>query len=138
MKELKFENGVQSYTVNGVENAFTANLTEGGFIERLCNAVAELQKMHESLNVREDAGVSDMLTMISDYDKNVRATIDGVFGIGTSEKVFGAQSTFAFGAHSPVWLNFLVSVMEEADHQFSEETKTVNPKLKRFINKYAK
>lgn len=69
MRELTYESGMQSYTVNGVENAFTANLTEGSFIERLCNAVAELQKMHESLNVREDAGVSDMLTMISDYDK---------------------------------------------------------------------
>ena len=62
MRELTYESGMQSYTVNGVENAFTANLTEGSFIERLCNAVAELQKMHESLNVREDAGVSRTMT----------------------------------------------------------------------------
>ncbi len=138
MRELTYENGVQSYTVNGVENAFSANLTEGGFIDRLCNAVTELQQMHKSLNVREDADVSEMLTIISDYDKKVRATIDSVFGDGVSQNVFGDQSTFAFGAHSPTWLNFLVSVMEESNRQFTEETKTVNPKLKKFIDKYAK
>lgn len=138
MKELKFETGVQSYAVNGVKNAFTANLTEGGFIDRLCNAMESLQKMHRELSIKENADISEMLTLISDYDKNVRAAIDGAFGDGTSEKVFGNQSTFSFGEHSPVWVNFLVSVMEEADNQFSEETKTVNPKLKKFLNKYAK
>lgn len=138
MKEIKFETGVKSYAVNGVENAFTVNLTEGGFIDRLCGAMESLQKMHESLSIRDNADFPEMMAFISEYDKSVRACIDGVFGAGASAKIFGDQSTFAFGDHSPTWMNFLISVMEEADAQFAEESKAVNPKLKKFLKKYSK
>ena len=136
--ELSFDTGVKSYTVNGVENAFSANLTDGNFIDRLCEAVTKLEKQHKALSVPENASTDDMLDAIREYDKNVRKTIDGVLGDGVSDKVFGDLSAFALAGGQPIWLNLLFSIMEESERQFSEEERAVNPKLKKFISKYGK
>lgn len=135
---LSFDTGVKSYTVNGVENAFSANLTDGNFIDRLCEAVTTLERQHKAFSVPDDANLDDTLDAIRGYDKNVRKAIDGVLGDGVSDKVFGDLSTFALAGGQPIWLNLLFSIMEESERQFAEEERAVNPKLKKFIRKYGK
>jgi hypothetical protein len=138
MKEITFATGVESFSVNGVENAFSANLADGNFIKRLKETITKLEEMHKNLGNMKSAASDDPLDQMEEYDRKVRASIDELLGDGVSQKIFGNQSMLSFGAHKPVWCNFLVSLVEECNCRFTEEAKEFNPSLEEFVRKYTK
>lgn len=139
MKELIFDSGLVTYTINGkCEVSF--NPTDSAFIERLYSAFEELDKRQDSYKerVEKTANKREIFDLARECDAEMRKTIDGVFGGPISDAVFAEMNVYAIANGLPVWCNLLLAVMEEIDTSFAREQKATNPRIAKYTAKYKK
>lgn len=137
MAELKFSTGDVSFTVNdGAEISY--NPTDMAFVERLFDAFDALDKKQEEYKRKVDsaAGTREIFAVGRELDAEMRALIDGVFGGGVCDGVFGGMNTYAMADGLPVWCNFVFAVMDTVDTTFAREQKATNPRLEKYMKKY--
>ena len=138
MKELNFETGLVTYQVNG-KCEITFNPTDVSFAERLFNAFDGLAKRQERAEAeKQEAEGAELFALAEQRDKDMRATIDGIFGEPVCEKVFGGLSVYAMAGGLPVWCNFLMAIIDEMDASVAEQQKQTNPRVEYYMAKYAK
>ncbi len=139
MKELIFDSGLVTYTINGkCEVSF--NPTDSAFIERLYSAFEELDKRQDSYKerVEKTANKREIFDLARECDAEMRKTIDGVFGEPVSDAVFAEMNVYAVANGLPVWCNLLLAVMDEIDTSFAREQKATNPRIAKYTAKYKK
>lgn len=138
MAVLSFDNGLVSYTVNGVENAVKFNPSDPNFADRMYTTFEALEKKQTARDgdIQQAKTAADMLKVIRKYDEEMREAIDSLFSEGACAAVFGDMSTYAMAGGLPVWANFMLSVIAECDGAFAREQKQVNPKIQKYIKKY--
>ena len=69
-------------------------------------------------------------------DKEMRETIDGVFGANICDGLFGAKNVYALADGLPLWLNFIVAVFEQIDGALTAETGKTKSRLEKYLAKY--
>lgn len=139
MKELNFDTGLVTYSINGkAEVVF--NPTDSGFAERLFTAFDELDKKQEAYKTELDKteGPKSFFAAVRRIDSEMRGIIDTVFETPVSEDVFGSLNTYALSEGLPVWANLLLAVMDEIDGSFVNEQKKTNPRIQKYTSKYHK
>jgi len=137
MKELVFDTGLVTYSLNGkCEVSF--NPTDSEFVERLFNAFDTLDKRQEKY--REQIGKEPDNRKVFEISKamnaEMRDIVDGVFGVSVCEQVFGSMNVYALAGGLPVWCNLLLAVMDEIDTSFAREQKATNARIKKYTEKY--
>lgn len=139
MKELSFETGLVTYSLNGkCEVSF--NPTDSNFVERLYAAFEELDKKQEAYK-RELEQMSDKRKVFDcarERDAEMRGMLDGVFGAPVSDALFGEMNVYSVAGGLPVWCNLMLAVMEEIDTAFAREQKATNPRIAKYTAKYQK
>lgn len=139
MKELSFETGLVSYSLNGkCEVSF--NPTDSNFVERLFSAFDDLDKKQESYKsqIEKMADKRQIFDFARERDSEMRAIIDGVFDVPVSDAVFGEMNVYAMAGGLPVWCNLLLAIMDEVDTTFAREQKATNPRIAKYTAKYSK
>lgn len=139
MKELNFESGLVSYSLNGkCEVSF--NPTDSNFAERLFSAFEDLDKKQESYKaeIEKMANKREIFDFARERDAEMRDVIDGIFEAPVSEAVFGNMNVYALAGGLPVWSNLLLAIMDEIDTTFAREQKATNPRLAKYTAKYQK
>ncbi len=139
MKELNFDSGLVTYSLNGkCEVSF--NPTDSNFVERLYSAFEELDKKQEGYKaqVEKMANKREIFDFARERDAEMRGIIDGVFDAPVSEAVFGGMNVYAIASGLPVWCNLILAIMDEIDTTFAKEQKSTNPRLQKYLNKYQK
>lgn len=139
MKELNFETGLVSYSLNDkCEVAF--NPTDSNFVERLYSAFEDLDKKQEGYRsqIEKMADKKQIFEFARERDVEMREIIDSVFDAPVSEAVFGGMNVYAMAGGLPVWSNLMLAVMDEIDTAFSREQKATNPKIAKYTAKYQK
>lgn len=139
MNELRFETGLQTYSINGkAEVSF--NATDSDFVERLYQVFERLDKKQSEYETQAQklADKVKVFDFMRERDKEMRDDIDNLFGSPVCEAVFGRMNVFALASGLPVWCNLLLSIMDEIDTSFSREQKATNPRLKKYLAKYNK
>lgn len=139
MKELNFESGLVSYSLNGkCEVSF--NPTDSNFAERLFSAFEDLDKKQESYKAKVEkmANKREIFDFARERDAEMRDVIDGIFEAPVSEAVFGNMNVYALAGGLPVWSNLLLAIMDEIDTTFAREQKATNPRLAKYTAKYQK
>ena len=131
---INFETGVKSYTVNGVDNAIRFNPADGGFLKRLLGTFERMTELQK--NVSPDDG--DSLESLEKFDADARAEIDALFGADTCGRIFGDVSLCSVAEGLPVWMNFLLAVMDECDEAISKAKASASPALQKYLKKYGK
>lgn len=137
MKELVFDTGLVTYSLNGkCEVSF--NPTDSEFVERLFNAFDSLDKRQEKY--RNEIGKEPDNRKVFEISKamnaEMREIVDGVFGVSVCEAVFGNMNVYALAGGLPVWCNLLLAIMDEIDTSFAREQKATNARIKKYTEKY--
>lgn len=130
---LSFETGVVEYNLNG-RYTVRFNPTDKNFIQRLTDAFDALENKQKSLHGVEDD--TDFFRIITERDKEVRDILDALFGAGMCDAVFGEISMHALAGGLPVWLNFMLAILDVCETTFQKEQKLKEPRLAKYTKKY--
>ena len=139
MKELNFNTGLVSYSINGAAEV-TFNPTDLSFMQRIFRTFDLLEeKQQEYDNSR--AFISDnkaFFELSRQMDAEMREVIDAAFETPICENVFGSMNVYAVAGGLPVWCNLIFSVIDLFDESVTAETAKTNPKLEQYLKKYRK
>ena len=69
-------------------------------------------------------------------DREMRDTIDGVFGQPVCEPLFGSMSVYASAGGTPVWMNLMLAIIDELDEGVKREKAFHSEKLAKYTKKY--
>lgn len=137
MKEIRFETGVETFSLNGsAEVSF--NPTDSAFVENLFNAFDTLDKRQESYRseVERTADKKEVFGIARRMDGEMREIINCVFGADVCGTLFGGMNVYALADGLPIWANLMLAVMDEIDTAFSREQKATNPRIAKYTQKY--
>jgi hypothetical protein len=139
MKELNFESGLVTYSLNGkCEVSF--NPTDSNFIERLYATFEELDRKQEQYksDIEKMADKRKIFDYAKERDAEMRGMLDEVFGVPVSDALFGEMNVYALAGGVPVWCNLMLAIMDEIDTTFAREQKATNPRIAKYTAKYKK
>ena len=139
MKELNFESGLVTYSLNGkCEVIF--NPSDSNFVERLYSAFEDLDKEQEGYKatIEKMANKREIFEFARERDSEMREIIDGLFGVPVSDALFGGMNVYALANGLPVWCNLMLAVMDEVDSTYAREQKATNPRIAKYTAKYQK
>ena len=138
MKELKFDSGLVSYSLNG-KCEISFNPTDEIFFNRFFDALDALTNLHEEYGkLPAPATLAERFEAARERDGKMQEVIDDLFNAPVCETAFGGVSVCAFADGFPVWMNLMFSVMDEILDNLSEEEKKINPRIEKYTTKYQK
>lgn len=139
MKELVFDSGVVSYSLNGkCEVSF--NPGDQTFAERFYNALEKMGNMQEGYS-KQAEGIDDpqkAFDLAKKRDEEMGAVLDGLFNAPVCETVFGDMSLCAFANGLPVWINLMLSILDEIEENLDKIEKQADPRIEKYKAKYGK
>ena len=139
MKELNFDSGVVSYSLNGkCEVSF--NPTDHSFAERFYNAMDKLGNIQDTYAKKAEAlqEPDQAFSLARQRDKEMGEVLDGLFGAPVCAAVFGDMSLCAFASGFPIWLNLMLSILDEIEANIGDIQKQADPRIARYKAKYQK
>ena len=139
MKELVFDSGVVSYSLNGkCEVSF--NPADHAFAERFYNAVDEMGKIQDEYAKKAEAlqEPGEAFSLARERDGKMGEVLDGLFNAPVCEAVFGTMSLCAFANGFPVWLNLILSILDEIEANIGDIQKQADPRIAKYKAKYQK
>lgn len=128
MKELCFDTGVVEYQVNG-GYVLRFNPADTNFVRRLHDLFEELGQEQQA-----EGGVFEALEK---KDAAMRERLDGLFGPGTCQAVFGELGLYALAGGLPLWANFLLAVLEEVESAVDEQQQAASPRVAYYMERFA-
>lgn len=137
MKELSFETGLVTYSING-KCEISFNPTDSVFVKRLYDAFEHLDSKQEHYRdiVEKTANKKEIFEVAKTMDEEMREIIDDVLGAGVSNSLFGNMNVYAMADGLPVWCNLMLTIIDETDTAFAREQKAMNPRIKKYMDKY--
>ena len=66
----------------------------------------------------------------------MREIIDGVFGQPVCAPLFGGVSVYAIAGGAPLWMNFILAIIDELDDGVKREKAFHSEKLAKYTQKY--
>lgn len=139
MKELVFDSGVVSYSLNGkCEVSF--NPADHAFAERFYNAIDEMGKLQDEYAKKAEAlqNPGEAFSLAKERDVEMGKVLDGLFNAPVCESVFGSMSLCAFANGFPVWLNLMLSILDEIEANIGDIQKQADPRIAKYKAKYQK
>jgi hypothetical protein len=139
MAEIRFDTGLVSYDINGaVTVAF--NPTDFNFIERVYDVFDSLDKKQDEYDkeVSRSKDARKTFDVARAKDKEMRETMDGLFGVPVSDALFGDMNVYARAGGLPVWCNFLFALFDLIVDSSDAESKKTDPRLNKYLAKYKK
>lgn len=134
MKSINFQTGVwREYAVNGDEtNTVRVNISDINVIGRMQDIIGQAQEMFANLREQHDPQT------LMEHDKALRGLLDGVFGAGFSDRVFGMTNVFTpvGDGDDMLFTAFCKAFTEvlQADAQAYAETR--KPEIRPEVQKY--
>lgn len=139
MKELNFETGLVSYSLNG-KCEITFNPTDSAFVEKIFLAFDHLDSKQETYKaeIEKIADKKQIFEISRQRDNEMREIIDDVFGVPVCENLFGYMNVYALADGLPVWCNLMLAIIDEVDTTFAREQKATNARITKYTSKYHK
>lgn len=139
MKELNFDSGLVTYSLNGkCEVSF--NPSDAQFAERLYSIFEKLDKDQEAYKkkVESAAGTREIFDIAREIDKNMRVEIDNLFCVPVCEKLFDNVSVCAIANGFPLWANLLLSISDELNCAIAKEKASASRRMEKYAEKWEK
>ena len=141
MRELKFSDGLEEYSLNG-RVTVRFNPTDASFLEKLTALFSTLDALQEEVSSLQ-AGIpedddSAVLALARDLDGRMRTLLDGFFGEPVCEALFGSMNLFASAGGLPVWANLLLALSEEVETAMQGELTAREKRIAKYTAKYKK
>ena len=139
MKELNFDSGLVTYSLNGKCDV-SFNPTDSNFVERLYSAFEELDKKQEGYKtqVEKMANKREIFDFARERDAEMRGIIDGVFEVPVSDAVFGGMNVYASAGGLPVWCNLMLAIIDQIDTRSLQERKGTSARIEQYTKRWKK
>ena len=137
-KALNFKTGLIDYEVNGCAHV-RFNPADVAFTEKFYNAFMQLESRQEEFQKRVSEVQDDkdeFFAYARERDEEMREIIDGLFGEGVADALFGEMNCYAIADGMPIWINFLFAVAEEIRDAYDEEGRKADPRMRQFDEKH--
>lgn len=139
MKELQFETGLETYKVNdSCEIRF--NPCDISFVKKLFDLFDDLSKEQETKEkqVSENIDPKELFELTEQWDTEIRAKIDGLFGEGVCAALFPDICVYAIAGGFPLWANFIMAIIDEIDTNLVKEEQQGRDRIDKYMKKYKK
>ena len=139
MQDLNISTGLKEYNING-KCVVCFNPTDPAFINKIFDAFNKLDEKHDEYS-KAISGEEDgkkLFEIARSMDREMRETINGVFGCDVCTPVFGDMSVYAAADGLPLWANLLLAIIDEMDDSFAREKKATNPRIEKYTKKFTK
>ena len=141
MRELKFSDGLEEYSLNG-RVTVRFNPTDAAFLEKLTALFSTLDALQEEVSslqatIPEDDD-SAVLALARDLDARMRKLLDEFFGTPVCDGLFGTMNLFASAGGLPVWANLLLALSEEVENAMQGELTARETRIAKYTDKYRK
>lgn len=139
-KTLSFDQGVVTYNVNG-KAKISFNPTDANFTNRLYDTFTELDARQDEVQKQVESLGNDpkaVFAYVDGRDREMRATIDGLFGEGVADALFGDMNCYALADGLPMWINLFFAIAEEVNDAIEREHKRTDPRMQAYSRKYDK
>ena len=137
MKELSFDLGLIEYDLGG-KVTVRINPTDVGFIEKLSESFASLDRIQEEIRQSKEE-ISDekkVYRLAKNLDTRMREIINALFGQDVCTPLFGEMNLFASAGGLPVWANLMLAIAEEVEASMQGELKQREARIKKYTEKY--
>lgn len=136
---ISFDTGVRTFQVNET-GSVSFNPTSVSFVNRLYQLFEKLAGLQEQWEKETEALQDEpaMVKFFGEKDKTIRAMLDELFGAPVSEGIFPGLNVFDFGSGAPVWVNFLLAVLDEMTVRAEAESKEAEKRMGKYLAKYRK
>lgn len=139
MKELVFDSGVVSYSLNGkCEVSF--NPADRVFAEKLYKAIDAMDALQSEYAKKgeELQGPDGAFDLARERDAKISEVLDSLFAAPVCASVFGDMSPCAFASGFPVWLNLMLTIVDEMDGNIGEIKSQAKERVSMYKAKYQK
>ena len=130
MAELNINTGLKEYTLND-SVTIRFNPTDMAFATQLYNAFASLEEKQNEPVPEEGA-----FEWFDERDREMRDTINGVFGVDVCTPLFGTMNVYALAGGMPLWTNLLFAIIDEMDESVKKEQKAHKAAIDKYTKKY--
>ena len=141
MRELKFSDGLEEYSLNG-RVTVRFNPTDAAFLEKLTALFSALDALQEEVSSLQASLPEDddsaVLALARDLDGRMRTLLDGFFGEPVCGALFGSMNLFASAGGLPVWANLLLALSEEVEGAMQGELTAREKRIAKYTAKYKK
>ena len=136
MSELNFQTGLKSYTVNGGEE-ITFEPGSAIFANAVITAFERCQEAtrNSCIDNAEDTEAAYKATV--ELENAIRTEINAAFGYDVCAKVFPNMSAIAVASGLPVWVNFLMAIVDEIDSHMDDSQVKARERVQKYTDKYA-
>ena len=138
MAEIKFDTGLKTFDINGRCEATFAP-TDMAFIEKVYNCLEEMDALQNKYKeIADTSSNTEIFRIAREMDAEARGDINTIFGFDICSPLFGGMSLFTLADGLPVWVNFLLAIIDNLEGDFAEQKKRTNPRVAKYAAKYKK
>lgn len=141
MRSLKFNTGIKEFDINGDESrVIRVDTTDINLGQRVEAGRKELRKLAKKFETLTKTAKSDdkILEIFSEYDKQVRQQIDGMFDSPVSDIAFGNANCLSICGGNFLFENFLNILLPEIEKDLNEELKASEKRIKKYTSQVKK
>ena len=139
MASIKIETGLKTYDIedeNGnIRGQITLNPKDMGFFNRAQKMRDKILHYMDSIDWNNNDKTDDEILIIFDTtDKIIKKEIDDLFGQGTSDIIFGTQSSLSTINGISFVERFLTTFMPIIESEFKEELKNSSNRIDKYVS----
>ena len=139
MASIKIETGLKTYDIedeNGnIRGQITLNPKDMGFFSRAQKMRDKILHYMDSIDWNNNDKTDDEILIIFDTtDKIIKKEIDDLFGQGTSDIIFGTQSSLSTINGISFVERFLTTFMPIIESEFKEELKNSSNRIDKYVS----
>lgn len=140
MKELSFDTGLVTYSLNGAAE-LSFNPADAVFVERIYNTFDALDKKQDEYKAEAEkaTGKREIFDVARKWDAEMRGLIDETLGTPVCAALFGSMNVYALNKDGlPVWAALMLTVLDQVDASFGERQKKTSSAISKYTAKYHK
>ena len=139
MASIKIETGLKTYDIEdehgNIRGQITLNPKDIGFFSRAQKMRDKILHYMDSIDWNNNDKTDDEILIIFDTtDKIIKKEIDDLFGQGTSDIIFGTQSSLSTINGISFVERFLTTFMPIIESEFKEELKNSSNRIDKYVS----
>ena len=139
MASIKIETGLKTYDIEdehgNIRGQITINPKDIGFFNRAQKMRDKILHYIDSIDWNTNDKTDDEILIIFDTtDKIIKKEIDDLFGQGTSDIIFGTQSSLSTINGISFVERFLTTFMPIIESEFKEELKNSSNRIDKYVS----
>lgn len=135
MGTLNYTAGKREYTLPN-DTVIHFDPCDSEFANKVIVAFRNCNKVQNSFPEKTFMDLDEQLAFIQKMNEDIREEIDRAFGEGVCEKACCGSGPISISDGLPVWMNFLMAVIDEIDANMPEGEKRSRARVQQYMDKY--